>query len=260
MKKYRYVWVVLMVAIITAVVFAVVTSSTIKTQDELLFESLSDLFDFPEISGVNVTRSEALHMLLCVIGEDDDASGATFESHFTDVSGTKKKEADYAYKKGIVFGDGDNRFFPDNEATLGEMLTMVLRVLGENPSDVNEAFALADSNKIYPDSASNSLRFLLSQNQCGEILWNLLNSEKPGADGATFAEVLEGNGTIPSGAVDSIGSIVNYDFNASHDVATRRIYESAAESTTKPPETTKPVETTTPEVTTEGGWSPIWKP
>lgn len=257
MKKFRYIWLVLAMAVIVATLFAVMVSGSKKAEDPVIFLSISELFDFPEISGENVSRAEALHMLLVIAGEDKNASEASVESYFTDVKDNVKKEADYAYSKGIVFGDGDGLFFPNNEITLEEMLAMVLRVLGEDPADTETTFSLADTLKIYPDSASNSLCFFLSEEQCGEILWNLMNTEKPGAEGATFADALVSAGVIPDGAVSSIYDEIDYDFDAPHDVITNHIGESTSDTE---PETTKPAVTTKPEVTTEGGWSPIWRP
>lgn len=254
MKKLKPVLIALTAAVLAAVLFAVITAVNEKPQDEALYVSLAGLFGFDGDENDLLTRADALHMLLCVINEDNAALDADSPSFFSDVSGTSKKEADYAFANGIAVGDGEALFFPDRGITLEEMLSMVLRVLGSAPADGAEALELADSLRIYPQCDINLMRFEITRGQCAEILWNLLNSAKPGAGSATYADALVSAGKYASSDFDEIRTSVQYDFDAQHTVLTDKIFETTTADTGEKESTGKD---TTDD---ESGWSPIWRP
>ncbi len=77
-----------------------------------------------------VTRAEMAKFLVVTMGED--VSGASNETNFLDVPDWHwaKGYINIAQAKQLIKGDGDGNFRPDDTVNYGEVLTMVVRMLG----------------------------------------------------------------------------------------------------------------------------------
>lgn len=116
-----------------------------------LFKGVSDTnFDLNRAP----TRTEAIVMLIRVLGKESEALNGTWTHPFTDVETWANKYVGYAYQKGLTKGVSDTQFGSGN-ATAATYLTFVLRALGY--SDTNGAdftfdnpYTLAKSISILP--------------------------------------------------------------------------------------------------------------
>ncbi|NLE26186.1 MAG: hypothetical protein GX625_12750, partial [Clostridiaceae bacterium] len=74
------------------------------------------------------TRTQAVIMLIRVLGKDAEALSGNWTHPFTDVDTVADKYIGYAYQNGLAYGNKD-KFGTDN-ATSDMYLTFVLRALG----------------------------------------------------------------------------------------------------------------------------------
>lgn len=121
-----------------------------------LFKGVSDTdFDLNRVP----TRTEALVMLIRLLGKENEALGGNWSHPFTDVASWADKYVGYAYEKGLTKGILATEFGKDN-ATSDMYLTFVLRALGY--SDLAGDFVWSDSDTfaksvgILPDSVDTS--------------------------------------------------------------------------------------------------------
>jgi hypothetical protein len=93
------------------------------------------------------TRSEAVAMLVRLLGKDAEAKAGTWETPFTDVEGWPVPYVGYAYANGLTKGTSSTTFGGDELVSATQYLTFVLRALGyDSSSDFawNEAWKLSD--------------------------------------------------------------------------------------------------------------------
>ncbi len=93
------------------------------------------------------TRSEAVAMLVRLLGKDAEAKAGTWETPFTDVEGWPVPYVGYAYANGLTKGTSATTFGGDELVSATQYLTFVLRALGyDSSSDFawNEAWKLSD--------------------------------------------------------------------------------------------------------------------
>ncbi len=153
------------------------------------------------------TRTQAVIMLIRVLGKDAEALSGNWTHPFTDVDPVADKYIGYAYEKGLAYGNKD-KFGTDN-ATSDMYLTFVLRALGYDDTKGDfvwtEPDALAKSVGILPDDidTDNFMRADLVR-----ISWAALSARlKNGTQ--TLAEKL---------IADGVFTVENYD-NAKHIAA-----------------------------------------
>ncbi len=125
-----------------------------------LFEGVSETeFDL----GRAPTRTEALVMLIRLLGKEEDAQNSSFRHPFTDVPAWADKYVGYAYQNGLTNGTSATTFGVDT-ANAQMYLTFVLRALGysdTNGEDFlwNNPYVLAESLGALP-SCVNRTTFL----------------------------------------------------------------------------------------------------
>lgn len=117
--------------------FAASSSSVAKTAANRLYDlglmkgtgtnaDGSPDFDLEE----DLTREQAVVMLLRLLGKEEEANAAGMKMPFTDVSGWAANCVAYAYNTGLVNGTGTTTFHGKREISAAEYITLVLRVLG----------------------------------------------------------------------------------------------------------------------------------
>lgn len=121
-----------------------------------LFKGVSDTdFDLNRAP----SRTEALVMLIRVLGEESEVLNGNWSHPFTDVAAWADKYIGYAYEKGLSGGISASEFGTGN-ASANMYLTFVLRALGYNDKsgdfNWNEPDALAKSVGILPGNVDTS--------------------------------------------------------------------------------------------------------
>lgn len=102
-----------------------------------LYSGTSETEYVPDLKE-ELTRYEMMSLILEGIGERKKAVLDKTECTFSDVSKEQSDIIGYAEKKGLIFGGGDEKFRPNDKATPREMLTVYLRLLGYDESDLYE--------------------------------------------------------------------------------------------------------------------------
>jgi hypothetical protein len=77
-----------------------------------------------------LTRSEAITMLVRLLGEESYALSETYETPFTDVEDWAKPYVGYAYEMGLTNGTSASSFGGKDTVTANQYITFVLRALG----------------------------------------------------------------------------------------------------------------------------------
>jgi|GEM_PF-963078 len=122
-----------------------------------LFKGVSDTeFDL----GRAPTRTEAVVMLIRVLGKESEAQTASWSHPFTDVASWATNYIGYAYQKGLTKGISDTQFGTGN-ASAAMYVTFVLRALGYSDTDGTDftwdnPFTLANNLNILPSKVSTS--------------------------------------------------------------------------------------------------------
>ncbi len=94
------------------------------------------------------TRSEAVTMLVRLLGKEAEAKEGAWETPFTDVPDWAKPYVGYAYANKLTFGTGETTFGGKDPVSATQYLTFVLRALGyESGTDFqwNRAWELSDA-------------------------------------------------------------------------------------------------------------------
>ena len=151
------------ISFIPAPAFAVTRDTSFE---ESLAADLKNLGLFKGVSETNFdlgrqpTRTEALIMLIRVLGKENEAVNGNWKHSFTDVEQWADKYVGYAYEKGLTNGVSATEF-GSGTASATMYLTFVLRALGY--SDANGAdftwdnpSSLAKSIGVLPDCADTS--------------------------------------------------------------------------------------------------------
>ena len=102
------------------------------------------------------TRSEAITMLVRLLGKQSEAEAGTWENGFTDVADWAKPYVGYAYANGLSTGTSATTFGGNSSVTAAQFITFILRALGyESGTDFDwkESYRFSDSigltNKEY---------------------------------------------------------------------------------------------------------------
>jgi len=132
--------------------------------EEELAQDLKDLGLFKGVSDTEFdlsrapSRTEALVMLIRVLGKEQDALDGNWTHPFTDVVKWADKYVGYAYENGLTNGISPTKFGSDQTANAAMYTTFVLRALGYSDKGGedftwNDPFTLADDIGILHESA-----------------------------------------------------------------------------------------------------------
>ena len=135
------------------------------------------------------TRSEAITVLVKLLGKADEASKGGWQMPFTDVPDWAKNFVGYAYENGLTSGTSATTFGGDDPVTAAQYITFVLKALGYSATEDfawNKAWELSDQLGVtdgrYDASTATFLRgdvFLISE---AALAIRLKNSEQILAD------------------------------------------------------------------------------
>lgn len=80
--------------------------------------------------GSSLTRSQAVTMLVRLLGEEDAAKADTWQTPFKDLEDWAKPYVGFAYNNGLTLGVSATEFSGGTKVTVAQYLTLVLRALG----------------------------------------------------------------------------------------------------------------------------------
>lgn len=151
---------------ISVVPVGALAASRDTTYEETLASDLKTLGLFQGVSDTDFalgrapTRTEALIMLIRVLGKESDALNGSWNHPFTDVAGWADRYVGYAYETGLTKGVSDTQF-GTGTANAAMYLTFVLRALGYSDQTGGDftwdnPFSLAKQVGILPDCVQTS--------------------------------------------------------------------------------------------------------
>jgi len=224
--------IVLLIGIIPAQAVAVPEERELSTEESLaadlkslgLFKGASDT-DFE--LGREPTRTEAIIMLIRLLGKESEALSSDCQHPFTDVEAWADKYIGYAYEMKLTKGSSDTEF-GNGAATAGMYLTFVLRALGYSDADgdftSDDPLNLAGQVGILPSSV-NRKTFLRADAVL--ISYAALNATIKGSS-QTLAQKLIASGVFTQEQFD-----LNYNIHSLYNKAVlteKEIYEKCLSS------------------------------
>ena len=86
----------------------------------------------------NLTRAQFCKLAILTEGHGDQARGSAYRTRFSDVpgGGWAAPYINLACEEGLFAGYGDGRFGPDDPVTVGQAVTVVLRLLGYTAEEI----------------------------------------------------------------------------------------------------------------------------
>ncbi len=159
------------------------------------------------------TRSEAVTMLVRLLGKESAAMAGTWNVPFTDVADWAKPYVGYAYANGLTMGTGADTFGGSDPITTAQYLTFLLRALGyssETDFRWDRPWELSDSIKLtYGQYNAKSGAFL--RGDVAIVSYTVLACECKGSE-ITLADALMGIGvfSLPT-YIESLNIMLSYD-------------------------------------------------
>lgn len=143
------------------------------------------------------TRTEALIMLIRLLGRDAEARESDFATPFTDVDDWAQGYIGYGYKIGLTEGETDHLFGSASDASANMYLTFILRALGYSEGEGedyvwDDPWDLAEEVGILPETVDRN-KFLRAD--VVTVSYAALSSKMKDYD-MTLAEVLIENGVF----------------------------------------------------------------
>lgn len=155
-----------------------------------LFQGVSDT-DFA--LGRAPNRTEALVMLIRILGKESEALNGSWIHPFTDVPSWADKYVGYAYQEGLTSGVSNTQFDADSTASSYMYLTFVLRALGY--SDTNgldftwdNSYGLASEVGVLP-KGTNTVDFWRAD--VVRVSYAALAAKMKGSDKALYVKLIE---------------------------------------------------------------------
>lgn len=153
----------------------------------------------------NFTRAEGATMLVRLLGKEKQALAAVAEVPFADMDGHwAAPYVAYCYTHDITKGTGDNTFSPEAQMTAAEYVALLLRSLGYESVEPDNAdiaaaeYALTDSStirQIFSDTFTRDKMVYVSYQ----------GLRVKGADGRTWIEQLINDGVVEESIADKFG-------------------------------------------------------
>lgn len=141
----------------------------------------------------NLTRAQAIVMVLRMIGEEDEVRAAIGDRHFIDTYGHWAGDAiEYAYGRGYINGTSENEFTPERSVTGREFVKMLLGAMGYDNLTLENAYEKAVETDLllnnYTRTAVATDGYELKRSDAVRICRGALLSELP--DGRMLKELL----------------------------------------------------------------------
>ena len=133
------------------------------------------------------TRTEAVVLLLRMLGKEQEAKDGNFKHPFKDVPTWADKQIGYAYEKGLTTGTSKTTFGSNDNTTSEQFITFTLRALGYSDKDGKD-FTFKDSINMgvkvglvgNGEYASGSKSFI--RGDCVSIIYSALDKKLNGSE------------------------------------------------------------------------------
>ena len=141
----------------------------------------------------NLTRAQAIAMVLRMIGEEDEVRAVIGDRHFIDTYGHWAGDAiEYAYGRGYINGTSENEFTPERSVTGREFVKMLLGAMGYDNLTLENAYEKAVETDLLLDNYTRTAvatdGYELKRSDVVRICRGALLSELP--DGRMLKELL----------------------------------------------------------------------
>ena len=181
-----------------------------------------------------LTRAQFSKLAVLAEGHGDQVSSSAYRTLFSDVPGSSwaAPYVNQAYSEGPVSGYGDGTFGPDDPVTMGQAVTIVLRLMGYTDEDIGpfwpQDYMSAAAGLGLTDGISKTSGQNITRGEAALLLYAMLQSDD--ADGTAYitrlctsyveeAVVLDNDdeaddGTDATALVYAGGNLANYEQSA----------------------------------------------
>ena len=160
------------------------------------------------------TRTEAVVIIVRLIGGEADALNGNRMSPFTDVPEWAKPYLGYAFENGLILGVGGSTFSGIRDVTAAEYITLTLRALGYISGadfEWDKAWELSDELGI-TGGHYNSNTSSFTRGDAAEISFNSLGAKLNGSD-KTLCDHLVDAGVFTGDVANALGAGVIADIS-----------------------------------------------
>lgn len=155
----------------------------------------------------NLTRSQAVVLLVRMLGKEDAAAKGSYAHPFKDTASWYDKYVGYAYANKLTNGTGADTYSGEVQTTAQMFATFCLRALGYDDMGDKPDFswdkACEKANELGIDVDLNDS---FTRGEAVETFWDTLNTKMKGSS-KTLAEKLEADGVFTKTAFDSAAKI-----------------------------------------------------
>jgi len=155
----------------------------------------------------NLTRSQAVVLLVRMLGKEDAAAKGSYAHPFKDTAGWYDKYVGYAYANKLTNGTGADTYSGEVQTTAQMFATFCLRALGYDDMGDKPDFSWDKaSEKAKELGVGVDLSGSFTRGDAVETFWDALNTKMKGSS-KTLAEKLEADGMFTKAAFDSAAKI-----------------------------------------------------
>lgn len=154
--------------------------------------------------GAQLSRQEAVTMLVRLLGKEEAALAGEWEIPFTDVDSWAVPYVGYAYANGLTNGTGKTTFEGRNAVTATQYITFVLRALGySSVTDFawDKAWELSDSIGVSAGEYNSENNASFIREGAAKLSLSALSAEKADGSGSLIEQL------VYEGAVDEQAAI-----------------------------------------------------
>lgn len=158
------------------------------------------------------TRTEAIVLLIRLLGKEAEAEACTYENPFEDIPAWADRHVAWAYTEGLAKGYSDTSFGAGENADAKMFITFVLRALGYDDDAGDFSYEKAPvkaeeigliSSGVYADGSD------FYRDDCVHICYRALMNRINGSE-STLAEKLAGEGAISLQTARKLGLVPEY--------------------------------------------------
>lgn len=160
------------------------------------------------------TRTEAVILLLRMLGEEEEAKNCTYTHPFTDVPAWADKYIAYAYNKGLTNGVSATIFGSNNDTTPEQFITFTLRALEYSDKDgdftYKESIKKAEEIGLVEVGAYTNGAAHFFRSDCGGIIHTALTTTKK-VEQITLVESLINKNIVDAKKAEELGLYKPYE-------------------------------------------------
>ena len=151
------------------------------------------------------TRAEGAVMLVRLLGKEQEALSAVEESGFSDVPDWAEPYVGYCFENGITKGTGPDTFSPEAEMTGAEYLTLILRALGHQNANPDNAYIAAAENGLMSSAELKTIqrRNVFTRDYMVRVSYCALEARD--TEGVTVLERLIADGVVTRQQAEDAG-------------------------------------------------------